>query len=573
MVLNVPRNPCILLYLTIALLSGCGHHQDVAVTTYHYDNLRTGWNAYEDRLTPETVSSSRFAVLYTPTTLDDQVDAQPLVVPDENITGGTSPGKHDVVYVATESNSVFGIDASSGKVLVSRQINTPVPINQWPPPFPIPPAYSCGNNGPNVGINSTPVIDRATNTMYVVAYSWESATPVFRVHALNLSDLSDRIPPVAVGASHTLTDGSTFSFNAGWQRQRPGLLLSNGNLYVAFGSFCDWGGSQSRGWVLGWQTPSLTPLPSDQLNDQLANSTPPTGMFLSSVWMSGYGLAADSHGELFFVTGNSDSNFSAGSPTPCNNTNVTGGLYTTYSGAPAYTNIQNSVVHLKGDLTGVLDIFTPWVQAFWDECDADYGSGGAMLLPDQKGSIPHLVAAAGKDGKMFLQNRDSLGGYNSPGYGGGATDNALAIANVGACWCGPSYFEDDDGHYIVSSGGASVNVWRVRTDPLVSLIHEGTSAPLIGGGGGGQDPGFFTFVSSHYHKDAIVWAISRPDASNQLWLYALRALPHKGSDALPQLFAQSVGTWQGGNANVVPVVANGKVFVATYQRFTIFGLK
>ncbi|HKW17349.1 MAG TPA: hypothetical protein VJO35_07585 [Terriglobales bacterium] len=566
MVRNFLRDPRLSLFFATALLCGCGHQPKIAVTTYHYDNLRTGWDRHEDRLTPAKVSSSHFGVLYTPTSVDDQVDAQPLVVPDENITGGSSPGEYDVVYVATENNSVFAIDANSGKVLVSRQINHPVPLNQWPPPSPTPPAYTCGNNGPNVGINSTPVIDHASNTMYVVAYSWESGNTVYRLHALNLSDLTDRFPAKVISASHTLTNGTSFNFDPGWQRQRPALLLNNGTLYVAFGSFCDWGGpspyDHSRGWVLGWKTPGLTPLAANQLNNRLIVGASPAPMFLSSVWMSGYGPAADPGGNLYFVTGNSDSN-------------LAGNYYTTYKGsasAPAYANIQNSVVRLQPDLSAVHDVFTPWAQQFLDETDADYGSGGALVLPDQSGPVPHLVTAAGKDGKLYVLNADSLGGFNPPQNGAGATDNVVAEVNVGACWCGPSYFEGEDGHYIVTSGGTNINVWKLRTDPSVSLIHEGTSANVAGGGGGGQDSGFFTAISSDHHKHAIIWAVSRPDGSGQLWLYAFRALPPHGSNSLPQLFAKAVGTWAGGNANVVPVVANGEVFVATNQQLTILGL-
>lgn len=547
----------------LLVLLGCQNPHRIAVTTYHYDNLRTGWDSHEHKLTPASVSGPHFGELYPPTALDDQVDAQPLIVPDETITAGSTPGKYEVVYVATENNTVYAIDASSGKVLLQHSLGPAVPIG-WRPstPSPPPPAYTCGNNALNVGVNSTPVIDLASNTMYVVAYTYESGIPVYRVHALNLSDLADRVTPAPiVSASHTLTDGTTFTFNAGWQRQRPGLVLSNGNLYIAFGSFCDWGGpagNLSRGWLLGWQTPSLTPLPMNQLNDRQA--TAPANMFLSSVWMSGYGVAADPSGELYFVTGNSDSN-------------LAGGYYTTYNGAPIFTNIQNSVVSVLPDLSAVHDIFTPWAEANLDQWDADFGSAGAMLLPDQHGPIPHLVAAGGKDGKLYILNRDNLGGFNAPQDGAGATDNVVAEVNFGACWCGPSYFESDDDPYIVTSGGSNVNVWRVRTSPSVSLIHEGTSPAVAGAGGGGQDSGFFTTVSSHKSKDAIVWAVSRPDSAGNLWLYAFKAKPPSGSDALQQLFGQPVGTWGGGNANVVPVVANGKVFVATYQQLAIFGLK
>ena len=112
------------------------------------------------------------------------------------------------------------------------------------------------------------------------------------------------MPSVVISASHTLTNGALFAFNATYQRQRPALLESNGNVYAGFGSFCDYAGSNSRGWLLGWQSGNLTPLPANRLNDMLFTS--PDTFFLSSIWMSGYGLAADSSGNIYFVTGNSD---------------------------------------------------------------------------------------------------------------------------------------------------------------------------------------------------------------------------------------------------------------------------
>ena len=528
------------------VLTGCHpHHSKFAVTTYHYDNLRTGWNSHEEQLTPPAVRGSHFGVLYT-TPLDDVVDTQPLVVPDQAITGGAHPGQYEVVYVATESNTVYAIDAGSGAVLLKQSLGAPVP-------------------GVNVGINGTPVIDRGSSTLYVLAFTLVSGAPTYQVHALDLGTLADKVPPVAVSASNTLADGSSFSFNAGWQHQRPALLLANGNVYAAFGSFGDGGGPNSRGWVLGWSTPSLSPLLHNQLNNRLVTS--PDGLFLTSVWMSGYGIAGDPSGNLYFVTGNSDVQFQA----CC--TNV--GLYTTaYQGAqgtPKFGNIQNSVVSLPPDLSGVRDIFTPWAQTGLDQVDADYGSGGAMLLPDVHGPVPHLVAAAGKDGKMYILNRDQLGGYNPPQFGSGAIDTVVAEVNIGACWCGPSYF-DSDGPYIVSSGGANVHVWKVHTSESVSLIHEGVSPPLDTHGDGGFDAGFMTSVSSDGEKHGIIWAVSRPDATGQVWLYAFEAKPPHGSDTLTLLYNKAVGAWVGGNSNVVPVVANGRVYVATYQKLTIFGL-
>ncbi len=283
----------LILGLAIASTTACKKR---AVTTYHYDNLRTGWNQEEERLTPANVGSPKFGLLHS-VVLDDQVDTQPILVADEKITSGAHQGKHDVVYVATEGNTIYAIDASSGLVLLSPNFGPPVPM-----------PLGCTNNGPNVGIDGTPVIDLETNTMYVIVYTLEASGPIYKIHALDLGNLQDKIAPVVVSASHKLTNGATFNFDARYQRQRPALLESHGNIYAGFGSFCDFQPNVSRGWVLGWQTGSLTPLAANQLNDLQATS--PDTYFLSSIWMSGYGLSSDADGNLYFVTGNSDSNAS-----------------------------------------------------------------------------------------------------------------------------------------------------------------------------------------------------------------------------------------------------------------------
>src|SRR5208337_3683805 len=263
----------------------------VAVTTYHYDNLRTGWNQHETTLTASSFPGN-FGILQT-VTLDDQVDAQPLIIPGLAIAGGT----HDVVYVATESNTIYAIDASSGAILLSRNLGDPVPT-----------PLGCNNNGPNVGINGTPVINLATQTLYVIAYvnSENGGPPTYQLHALNLSSLADQpYSPVTVTASHTLTNGSIYTFNATYQRQRPALLLNNGinsnnTIYAAFGSFCDYSGNNSRGWLLGWNANTLAPLPTNHLDDSQATS--PNNFFLSSIWMSGWGIASTGP-HLYFSTG------------------------------------------------------------------------------------------------------------------------------------------------------------------------------------------------------------------------------------------------------------------------------
>ena len=521
-----PKNAVVVAALAMTIcVSGC-RKQEHAVTTYHNDNLRTGWNHEEAELTYKKVHGPHFGLIQN-VTLDDQVDTQPLVVPHVDIPTGPSPGIHDVVYVATEGNRVYAIDASSGEILLDPKFGNPVPT-----------PLGCNNNGPNVGINGTPVINRETHTMYVIVYTLAGGTPVYHLHALELGSLTDKVPPVVVSASHKLTNGTMFNFNAKYQRQRPALLLSKGKVYAGFGSFCDFSANLSRGWLLGWEENTLTPLAANQLDDTQATS--PDSFFLSSMWMSGYGPAADPEGNIYFVTGNSD--YSG----------------TTYDGV---TNIQESVVKVAPDLSKVLDIFTPSNQGALDAADEDFGSAGALLLPEQGGSTPHLVAAAGKDGRMFILDRNALGGYTP-----GGPDKVLTQVNIGGCWCGQSYFKDK----IVSSGGSNVILWRVHTTPSVSLTNEATSAGI----GGSQDPGFFTSVSSDGDHHPIIWSVSRPDNPSPatISLFAFKGEP-TGS-TLDTLFQAPAGTWPNvnGNANLVPVVANGKVYVASYKQLSIFGL-
>jgi hypothetical protein len=503
-----------------------------AVTTYHYDNYRTGWNQNESVLTPANVTKATFGLLHT-VTLDDQVDAQPLVVPGVIITAGNNQGTHDVAYIATEHNTVYAIDVHTGTVLLNPNFGTPV---TWP--------LGCNNNGPSVGINSTPVIDPASNTLYVMIYTQDKTGPAYRLHALDLGSLTDKVTPQVVTASQTLNNGTTFNFNAAYQRQRPALLLANGSVYAGFGSFCDFAANVSRGWLLGWTAGSLTPFPSNQLNDLQATNR--DTFFLSSIWMSGYGPAADDAGNILFVTGNSDSN--------------------TYDGV---TNIQESVVKVSNTLNGVIDLFTPDNQVSLDQEDGDFGSGGVMVLPDQSGSTPHLAVAAGKDGNMYFMNEDSLGGY-SP-----SKNNVLGTYQIGGCWCGQSYYVDpvDGLGRVVSSGGSLVEVWKVQTSPQPALTRVSLSASLTGNA---QDPGFFTSISSNAGANPIIWALSRPSnlKKGPFFLYAFNPDGGKKKVTFKQLFRKEAGGWPnlGGNSNLVPVVANGQVFVASNKQLQIFGL-
>jgi hypothetical protein len=517
------------LSLVLLVASGGTLSAQVNVTTYHNDTLRTGWNQNETVLTAGNVSSASFGLL-SQIPLDEQVDAQPLVF--------NSPGLEGV-YVVTANNTVYEIDAAAQTVHLSRNLGPPVPRSSLP--------GKCSHGSANVGIKSTPVIDAAASVMYVVTYTLESGLPVYRLHALSLPSLGD-VPPPALGnvvitASHSLSDGTVEMFAPQAQHQRPALLEANGNIYAAFGSFCDMAANLSRGWVLGWATGSLTPLPANELTDaQTVAQTPPVGQhfydyFVSAIWMSGYGIAANAAGDLFFTTSNSDT--------------------------VRTNNLQESAVRLSGDLSTVLDFFTPHTFAQLDNADADFGAGGLMILPDP---AAHLAIATTKAGRMYILDQTAMGGFAQP--------DKPHYVPINGCWCGPSYFVGADGiGRVVSSGGYAVNTWKVNTasTPALTLEAQATLPTFI------QDKGFFTSVSSNGTQagSAVIWAVSRPTSRTAptVNLYAFNAAAAGGG--LTQLFSAFAGSWPNlqGNANVVPTVANGKVYVGSYKMLSIFGPK
>jgi PQQ enzyme repeat len=514
---------CLALLCAFACVSASGR----SVTTYHYDVMRTGWNNQETTLSAAAFPA-KFGVLAT-VALDDQVDAQPLLVPGETIAGAV----HDVVYVATANNTVYALDAVSGAVLVQRNLGPPV---QTP--------LGCTNNAPNVGITSTPVIDTGRDRIYVMAYVNVNGTPQYQLHALNLLTLADSGRPVTVAASHTLTDGSVFTFNATYQRQRPALLELNGAIYAGFGSFCDFQASKSRGWVLGWNTHKLQPLAGNQLNDTQATS--PTSFFLSSVWMSGYGLASNGS-TIFFSTGNSDCNWHL-SPETCPPKTTEDGV----------TNIQESVIQLGPDLTTRAGVFTPANVLQMDQQDDDLGAAGVLVLPPQP-SGPGLAAIVYKDGRFFLLNQSNMPTWlDRPQLATG-------------CWCGPSYYQGPDGVGRIITSAGTLQTWQVALSPAPHLVLESTTSTIPASS---HDPGFFTAVSSNglAAGSAIIWAVGRPSTTPPVvTLYAFSATPVSGT--LPLLYSAVAGQWPvaSANANVVPVVANGRVYVAAYKSLTIFG--
>jgi len=514
------------------------------VPTYHYDSLRTGWDQTETVLTPANVGSANFGPVGQ-VALDEQVDAQPLFVSNVQIAGAA----HDVIYVATENNTIYAIDGQNGVVLGSHNYGTPVPMTALP--------SQCSNNSDNVGINSTPVIDLTTQTLYAITYTYVRKKPVFSIHAIDITTLEDRIPPVEVTGSGALSpDGHISGFNSAYNRQRAGLVEMGGNVYAGFASWCDLNYNVSRGWVMGWNAATLAPVGTGKLENRLART--PGTFFQTSVWMSGYGIASDGT-SLYYSTGNSD---------------PAGKSYN------ATTNLDESVVKLSGDLSTVQDYFTPKSGLFgWsnlDQTDLELSGAGVLLLPDQPGAYPHLAVIAGKAGlvamagqpavagPMYLLNRDHLGGL-------GNNNVTLGVYPSYGCWCGQSYYKGSDGFgRVVASSGVNVNVWKLRTDPSTRLVLESTSPAL----NDGQSPGFFTTISSNGTKKdtAVIWAVERPYDINTLYVSLKAFDPQNGSKLI---YSAVAGFWPfapTANANIVPVVANGKVLVASYKTLIAFGL-
>jgi hypothetical protein len=519
-----------------AWLASIGANAATQITTYHYDHFRTGWDQTETILTPANVASSSFGLLMQ-VHVDEQVDAQPLYVPKQFINGAL----HDVVYIATENDTIYAIDADTGARLIIQSFGTPVPIAALP--------GKCDNNATRVGFNSTPVYDPVANLIYAISYTYENNVAVFRLHEINASTLQDNVPSVVVSAPAKLSNGAALRFSATDQRQRPALLLSKDKIYAGFGGWCDVDRNNSRGWVLGWTAGTLKPLASNYLvNKNAATPEPLTEFFLGDVWMAGYGLAADSNGTVFFATGNSDR------------------YGDTYSAA---YNLEESVLKLSGDLSRVDDYFTPtgtYGYAALDKDDFDFGAGGVLLLPPQPGKIPLLAVAAGKEGPMYLLNRDLLGGLHTPNKVVGTYPND-------GCWCGQSYYTGSDGiGRVVESTGVTLRVWRLVTSataaPTLTLESSAALSPTSG-----QDPGFFTAISSNGQtaNTAVIWAVSHPfDATKDVYLQAFD--PANGSK---QVYSAVAGTWAragSSDSNIVPVVADGHVFVASYDYLSIFGL-
>lgn len=516
-------------------------------------------NASETLLTPTNVNVNQFGKRFS-TPLDGQVYAQPLFVPGVNITTGTRQGVHDVAYVATEHDSLYAIDSDSGGVLWKDSFINP---SQGVTSVPSGDTGS-GDISPEIGITATPVIDAATQTLYLTAKTKEVRSGVthyvYRLHAINLADGSEKLGgPVVIGdtafnGGYTNTtpifvngtgDGSSNGkvyFNALRAMNRPGLTLANGQLYIAFASHGDNG--PYHGWVVGYNPTTL------QLS-AVFNATPNGG--LGGIWQAGGVTAVDPQGYLYFETGNGtfDTTLnSAGFPSKGN-----------YGDSFVKLGVDTTTNPSKQNINGwglkVVDYFTPFNQAALNSVDRDLGSGAPIVLPDSVGSAthPHLLLGSGKEGKIYLIDRDNMGKF-SP-----STDRVVQTQGnaINGSLDTPAFFNNTI--YYVGGYGDVAKTFSISGGKFSSTaISSSTDSYGF--------PGSTPSISADGSTNGVVWTLDR--SSNQLRAYeASTGFAHRlwtsaqaanGRDQLGSVVKFSV-----------PMVAEGRVFVGTSNALVVYG--
>jgi hypothetical protein len=510
---------------------GSGASATTDVLTYHYDTMRTGQNLTETVLTPANVNSASFGLLYL-LAADGPVDAAPLVVTKLTI-GGVA---HNVVYIATENDSIYAYDADTAELL--KQVSL---LGSGETPSD---SRSCYQVTPTIGITATPVIDRGAGpngTVYLVAMSRDSnGTHYQRLHALDLTTLADRVTPVVVQASYPGTAygaGGQVAFVPEQYKERGALLLSQGQVFTVWASHCDAGAY--NGWVIAYDAATLT-------QSAVLNLTPNGAQ--GGIWDVA-GLALDSTGALYTLLGNG-----------IFDTTLTG------SGLPANQDYGNAAVKLSlsGVTLAVTDYFTSWDTTAQSQGDVDLGSGSPLLIPDQvdsSGTMRHLMLAAGKDTALYLLDRDNMGKYNGNVASSDAIYQALPGALTHQVYSAPAYFHNSI--YIAEvSGTLKQYALTLAQLPATPTSH---SAAIF------AYPGTSPSISANGSSNAIVWAVeSNAGSAAVLHAYNPANLAAQYYDS-----TQAAGgrdAFGNGNKFITPVVANGKVFVGTASGVAVFGL-
>jgi hypothetical protein len=511
---------------TLTVTSGAAAGTDVL--TYKNDLSRSGQNLSERTLTPTNVNSSSFGLLRK-LAVDGKVDAQPLYVSRLNVSGSL----HNVVFAATEHDSVYAFDADTGSVLWHATLLAAGET--------LSDTRGCGQVTPEIGVTSTPVIDRsagAHGTLYVVAMSKDASSNYHqRLHALDLTTGAELLNgPTEITAAYPTAAGGASMFSPGQYEERAALLLSNGTIYTSWTSHCDI--APYFGWIIAYSASTLS-------RTAVLNVAPNSGGVGPAIWMSGGGPAADSAGNIYLLTAN-------------------GAFETTMdaNGFPKNQDYGNSFLKIStagGSLT-VADYFTMYNEVAESAADEDLGSGGEMLLPDladASNTVRHLVIGAGKDGNIYVVNRDSMGKFNSSGNS--QIWQQVSGALTSSVFSTPAYF---NGTVYYGDIGATLKAFAISSAKLAATPQSQSAAQFA-------FPGTAPSVSANGTSNAIVWAHENTDPA-VLHAYDATNLAHELYNS-----NQAAGNrdhFGAGNKFITQTIADGKVFVGTTAGVAVFGL-
>lgn len=500
----------------------------IDITTYHDDVGRTGLNSNETVLTLANVTAATFGLLRT-LPVDGLVDGQPLYLSALNVGGQT----HNVVFAVSEHDSVYAFDADSGTQIWKTSIlgaNETTSGN-----------HGCSQITPEIGITSTPVIDRTAGphgTIFVVGMSQDAQGAYHqRLHALDVTNGTEISGgPTEINASFPGTGagsaGGQVTFAPGQYAERAGLLLLNGVIYMGWTSHCDF--QPYTGWLMGYSETSLA-------QTSVLNLTPNGSE--GSIWMAGAGLAADASGNIYFLDANGtfDATLNA-------------------SGFPVNSDFGNAFmkVSTSGGTLAVADYFEPFNTISESNADVDLGSGGVLLLPDLKdaaGTTWHLAVGAGKDQKIYVVNRDAMGKFN-------AQDNSAIYQEIDGAitgvWSMPAYFNNTVYYGSVNDFLKAFPITNAKLAPTWAF-HSPNSF---------QYPGTTPAVSANGTTNGIVWAVENSSPA------VLHAYDATNLNELYNSNQATAGRDHFGNGNkfITPLIVNGKVFVGTPAGVAVFGL-
>ena len=496
--------------------------------TMKNDTFRTGQNLNEVALTTGNVNENQFGKLFT-RSVDGNIYAQPLYVPDVTIS---NVGTYNVVYVATENDSVYAFDADG-------TVTPPL----WQTSFLTGGAQpldttdvNCTNITPVYGITSTPVIDQATNTMFVLARTKTGTSGNYTYYqTLYAVDILTGAILQSVQVQASVTNHTkTINFNTLTQNQRAGLLLANGVVYIGWASHCD--NEPYYGWVIGYNETTL--------QQSGVFNVAPDGVE-GGIWQGGGALAADANGNIFVTTAN--------------------GTYDASTGGEDYGDSVLKITATDGVLS-VGDSFTPWNQANLSSLDWDLGAGGTLLLPDQAGSYPHVMLAGGKGSAVYELNRDSLGGFNTSQDQNLLTVPAAIGADVigsGNRAAGPAYWQEQ----VYYTGSNSFPQQFSIQGSLISTVPIAQSNKHF------EYPGGSPVVSANGNNNGIVWIIETDKFGNN-GNAILRAFD--AANVSRELYDTTQNSTRDAAGPAVkftaPTVANGKVYVGTQTELNVYGL-